>query len=254
MAAARGAVAPLMVLVLTACSGVAHPPARPPGRAAPPPARVPSSPAGIPPLPPFGLPRPPVTAPGAEHLAAPAVTPDATLAPDRWPDACALLTDADLRVLVPDETAVTRRGQPGEEATGGETPQPTSCRFDLARPTTPPGYPPDDVSVDVRAVGDHAVLAARFSGDERTAATLPPAPTGAAAPSGNAAPFRDYGVSLGADGSFWDGTEIESLVGDYLFWVAGSQSRPDHDPAADAQAWRDGVLTRAVSLLASKLR
>src|SRR5436190_22200416 len=51
--------------------------------------------------------------------------------PSTWPDACKLLSLAELKALVPGTTSFKTQGQHGQFLTGGETPHFTLCTYDL---------------------------------------------------------------------------------------------------------------------------
>jgi hypothetical protein len=176
------------------------------------------------------------TAPPSEHIAIPAPGADGTVPVAQWPDACTLLTDADLRVLVPTAGGASRTGQHLELPSGGESTGYTSCDYGLIGTKASAAFPPDRITVDLRAIGTHASVLRLFTADESQARSASPGQTVA------------YGTSLGADDSFWDGSAVESVTGEVEFWVSGAPSQ------GGTTTWRDQVLTRAVSLLSSKLR
>lgn len=193
---------------------------------------------------------PPTVDPVLEPLPAPgrpfAVTlqPDGLADPAAWPDACAMLTAAQLRAIVPAAASVSTQGQPGRLADGQETPHAASCTYRL-RWTQDADREPGTVTIDLRNIASADPLASVF-GDRRTAA--------ATVAKDHPALYADYGDKLGGASCFFDGTALECVDGSFSFWVGGTDPRPAPPSAsARADAWRNRVLAKVVALLAEKM-
>jgi hypothetical protein len=185
-------------------------------------------------LEPLPAPGSPFTAPlGSDGLADPAV----------WPDACTILSDAQLLAIVPAAASVTAAGRPGLLGAERSTPHPATCTYSLAWRD---GHAvPGTVTVELRSVASGDILAA-VHGDRRAAAS--------AAAKGHPGLFADYGTKLGGADCFYDGAVLECVDGTFTFWVGGVDPR-GAPPAAEAREdqWRNRVLAKVVALLAERM-
>ena len=169
---------------------------------------------------------------------------DGTEDPKLWPDACKMLTDREIKEIVPKVTKVSRVGQHAEFLSGGETPNYSSCDYKLPRPSDP--YGPDQpsaITVDLQGVAAPRLIERRYmqakAQQKETAKKYPDQ-------------YKDYGKSLGGADCFWDGNEIQCVKGHFSFWVLGQQVTGGNSLKADKQ-WRSEVLTKVVKTLASKM-
>lgn len=184
------------------------------------------------PLPPSG---PPLHVPvGTSGLAEPA----------SWPDACTLLSDAQLRELVPAAASVSTAGQPGRLFEAPATPHPTACTYRLAW-TSPRDAAPGTVTVELRNVATADTLDAVYRNRRTAASNLARSHPGL---------FADYDTKLAGASCFYDGRVLECLAGDFSFWVGGADPRPGAPGAAQREEqWRNRVLARVVVLLAERM-
>lgn len=164
--------------------------------------------------------------------------------PATWPDACALLSDAQLRVLVPAAASVTTAGQFGRLFDGRPTPHPTTCTYRLAW-TSPRDAAPGTVTVELRNVATAHTLDAVYRDRRSAASDLARDHPGL---------FADYGTKLAGASCFYDGRVLECLAGNYSFWVGGADPRSGAPGAGQrAEEWRNRVLAKVVVLLAERM-
>jgi len=133
-----------------------------------------------------------------------------------WPDACALLSDADIKTLLPKGGKPHRQGQHGSFLGGGETRHFASCKYQVLQPgdsSVVPSY----FDIDIDVVGDPAAVKQRweesFAQQKKAAATYPDQ-------------FWDYsGGQLGGAQCFYDGNAIRCAKGHYSFTVLGGSGK-----------------------------
>lgn len=164
--------------------------------------------------------------------------------PKLWPDACKMLSDKEIKKIVPKVEKISRVGQHVEFLSGGETPNYSSCDYKLPRPSDPYGPDqPSTVTVDLQGVAAPKLIEERYmqakAQQKETAKKYPDQ-------------YKDYGKSLGGADCFWDGNEIQCIKGHFSFWVLGQQVTNGNSLDADKQ-WRKEVLTGVTRTLASKM-
>ncbi len=164
--------------------------------------------------------------------------------PKLWPDACKMLSDKEIRKIVPKVKKISHVGQHAEFLSGGETPNYSSCDYKLPRPSDPYGPDqPSTITVDLQGVADSRLIEQQYAQakaqQKKTSKKYPDQ-------------YKDYGKSLGGADCFWDGNEIQCIKGHFSFWVLGQQVTDGNSLKADEQ-WRSEVLTKVVKTLASKM-
>ena len=169
---------------------------------------------------------------------------DGTESPKLWPDACKMLSDKEIKKIVPKVKKISRVGQHAEFLSGGETPKYSSCDYKLPRPSDPYGPDqPSTVTVDLQGVAAPRLIEQRYmqakAQQKKTAKKYPDQ-------------YKDYGKSLGGADCFWDGNEIQCIKGHFSFWILGQQVTDGNGLKADKQ-WRSEVLTKVIKTLASKM-
>jgi len=159
--------------------------------------------------------------------------------PNQWPDACQMLTDAEIEALVPG-VAVSRTGR-GASGPDGPPEKNTSCEYALSRPDYPPKVY-DAIYVGLDDVAASTTAAGQVFGEDKSRA----------AESKRLHPqdYVDYGKSLGADDAFWDGSSIRCHTGPFWFAVSGQSQQLTSNGDME---WRDKVLTLVVRTLSAKM-
>jgi len=165
-----------------------------------------------------------------------------------WPDACTMLSNTDIKTLLPKSGAVTRKGQHGAFLGGGETAHFATCDYGIAEPGDTEGQP-SSVHLDLRAVGDpRAVLAdwkESYASQLKGAAKYPDQ-------------FLDWSKGqLGGATCFYDGNEIQCVKAHFDFWVGGLDTGPiESGPNAyfaQKLGYVEQVLANVVATLAARM-
>jgi len=188
----------------------------------------------------------------------------------QWPDACRLLSDSELRAIVPQAKHVKRKPvkvtilntDPLSEAppgTTGDVPR-GGCEFEFALPDSGgEGTGNSNVSITVSALADPALVAKRYGEDKRK--------------DRSEKGFTDLGDSWGVDGCYLvgDGLSAQSAEcrqGPYLFdaggssWAEGVAPKPGPDANADEnraaerkrnRTWTDKVVAQAVRTVGARM-
>jgi len=165
-----------------------------------------------------------------------------------WPDACTMLSNADIKALLPKSGAVTRKGQHGAFLGGGETAKFATCDYGIGEPGDSEAQP-SSVHLDLRAVGDpRAVLAdwkSAYASQLKGAAKYPDQ-------------FLDWSKGqLGGAMCFYDGNEIQCVKGHFDFWVRGLDTGPvESGPNAyfaQKLGYVEQVLANVVATLAARM-
>jgi hypothetical protein len=166
--------------------------------------------------------------------------------PADWPDACKMLTDAEVRSILPGVKKITKDGAKGEFLFGGgKTPHNVTCDYEVPLASDP--YPdlPSKITVDLRGVGDADAVKERYErnleSNSKSAAKFPDQ-------------FADYGSRFGSDACFYDGSSLECRTGTFDFWVSGRTSSESGDYQAAQKKWREETLGQVVGVLSQKMR
>lgn len=163
--------------------------------------------------------------------------------PKLWPDACKMLTDKEIRAVVPNVTRISRVGQHAGFLSGGETPHYSNCDYKISRPGDPYPNMPSTITVDLQGVAAPQVIRQQYEPEKSQQAKIAKKYPDQ---------YKDYGTSLGGANCFWDGNEIQCIKGHFNFWVLGQQVTSGNSLKANKQ-WREEVLTRVIKTLAAKM-
>lgn len=160
-----------------------------------------------------------------------------------WPDACKMLTDADIHTLLPKSGAVTRKGQHGQFLGGGETAKFATCKYAVPEPGDVTGLP-STVEISLDAVGDPAAIADQwkenFDSERKASAKYPDQ-------------WADYSSgSVGGAKCYSDGSSLSCAKDHYKFSVLGFSAREsqDSDGPNTSQAQRLGYLEQVTANVA----
>lgn len=133
-----------------------------------------------------------------------------------WPDACALLSDGDIKTLLPKTGRISRQGQHGSFLGGGETKHFSTCKYKVPQPGDS-DVVPSYFDIDLNAVGDPGAVTSQFKQTYDQAKQ-----SGAKYPD----QFYDYsGGELGGATCFYDGNAIQCAKGHFDFTVLGGSGR-----------------------------
>lgn len=184
--------------------------------------------------------------PAGAKYALGAVGPEGVTDSKTWPDACKMLSDADIKTLLPKSGAVTRKGQHGQFLSGGETANYSTCKYAIPEPGDYTGQP-SAVEISLEAVGDPAAVADRwkrnFDSARKSAAKYPDQ-------------WADYSSgSLGGAKYYSNGSNLSCAKAHYKFSVQGfsaRESQPSDGPDASA-AQRLGYLEQVTANVAKTL-
>jgi hypothetical protein len=174
------------------------------------------------------------------------VASDGDTDPADWPDACKMLTDEEIRSILPGVKKITKDGAKGEFLFGGgKTPHNVTCDYEVPLASDP--YPdlPSKITVDLRGVGDPDAVKDRYErnleSNSKSAAKYPDQ-------------FADYGSRFGSDACFYDGSSLECRTGKFEFWVGGRTPTDSGDDQAAQKKWREETLGQVVGVLSQKMR
>jgi hypothetical protein len=167
---------------------------------------------------------------------------DGSSDPKDWPDACKMLTDAEIKAIVPQAGKITRKGQHGSFLGGGETPHYVECEHEVPLASDP--YPdlPSRINVSIDGVADKAETKSRYelglTSNRKTEEKFPDQ-------------FEDYGDRFGADGCYFAHSGLTCYKGTFLFGVRG---RDASDDDFNQVRWREKQLAAVVRTLSAKMR
>jgi hypothetical protein len=197
-----------------------------------------------------------VPAPGAKL----GLTPDASgnVPLKSFPDACQLLTAAQIQTILPSVTAVTTEGVPrkyiGLGTKGGVTPFPAECDYILATPSNPDADFLDwKILVDMNTLADPAFVKETF--DKRKADAL----RNAASSKGNAFPNHYEELKGIGEEAFYDETfgiavrsgvallYVDARLSNYLGEEGDGLGKPGDGLPNNADAKKAARLTVAVA-------
>jgi hypothetical protein len=164
-----------------------------------------------------------------------------------WPSACNLTGLLQLKALEPSVTALD--GAPvGSKAeilgSGANTPQGTSCKFDLKTKFDPQGYSrtPSWVEISLQGIGSGASTSYQQSRAEQKA-MAPKYP----------AQYADYPALKNGVKCFDDGNELQCLKGDVRFWVSGQKVTGGNLSGVDQSVWIDQVEIPLAEVIGAEL-
>jgi hypothetical protein len=195
--------------------------------------------------------------------------PGSVVTLSQWPDACNLVTDPEIRAILPQATDIERKPvmvtvsnfnplRQADPGTTGEVPR-GGCEFEFALPTGGDSTSYNSsFTVTVTAVADPAVVASRYLEDK----------SGDSQKSG----FKDLAASWGTQGCYSTGDGLSAgancYQGPYLFdvggssWADGVAPKPDPDATAAEniaaekqrqQIWADKVLSQVTRTVAARM-
>ena len=165
--------------------------------------------------------------------------------PAAWPDACKMLSLAEVKALLPGTTAFRTEGQRGHFLGGGNTPHNALCDYSLRGSYDPPrsaGYPPSTIHVEIRGIGDARAVKQQWAQQQASQVKI-------------AKRFPDqYALYKGPAQCFWDGNELQCIAGKWAYWVLGRFIDKSGDDATPLQnAYRKNVLLRVANGLATRM-
>ncbi len=172
--------------------------------------------------------------------------PDGQSDPEDWPDACTMLTDAEIKAIVPGVTRIGRKGQHGGFLGGGETPHYVECSHEISRPTDAYDLP-SKIIVILRDVAAPNAIKKQYEqhrqSQERISEKYPDQ-------------YRNYGPQFGADDCYSSGSSLECHTGKFLFQVAGNPATQENedDPRHAREEWQEETLTAVARTLSAKMR
>lgn len=154
-----------------------------------------------------------------------------------WPDACEMLSDADLTTLLPESGEATREGQRGNFLGGGETENFSTCKYDVPQPDDIDGVS-SWVQIDLNAVADPDAVEQlwqdSYDRQKKTSAQYPDQ-------------FQDYSDGqLGGAKCFYNGNSFECAKGHFSFSVLG-QYTGQGESGSDPYALKTGYLQQVVA-------
>lgn len=184
----------------------------------------------------------PTTAPSIEFgAAAPsgaAITAELPATTRNWPDACTLLSDAEITAILPQATHLTRTPQTvqlvdesvRDVAQGG-------CLFSFALPDLPASTGNAKISLTLSSIGEATDVAAYYADRKRFSAD-PVAPQWGAVEC-------TYGKILESS--------VSCHHGNFAFAVSGDSTAAGLDGPAHFQIWRDRVTAEVVRTLVARM-
>ncbi|MET9215507.1 MULTISPECIES: hypothetical protein [unclassified Nocardia] len=173
--------------------------------------------------------------------AAPAAVPITVTLPatvDNWPDACAVLTDAEITAILPQATNLKRAPQTVQLldesvrniAQGG-------CQFTFDLPDLPASSGNAKITVMFSSVGEESAVAAYYADTKRFTGD-PVAP--------------EWGATECTYGKIIEST-VACHRGNFAFAVSGDSSVGGLDSPAHFQIWRDEVTAEIVRTLVARM-
>ncbi len=190
---------------------------------------------------PIALPPPNASGVDAAAIAAaPTLGPfkiDPNAGPSGWPDACTFTNAAQLQALDPQVTGLS--GAPvGTKASviggsGGNTPNNSSCKFNLTTKFDSPDSAgqPSWVEVDLQTVSTDAPQSFQQE-HQNQAAQAPKYP----------AQWADYPSLPGGASCFYDGNELQCLSGNVFYYVLGQKVVSSGGGSADQVRWINEIV------------
>lgn len=170
--------------------------------------------------------------------------------PNTWPDACTLVSGAEIKALDPQITGL--KGAPvGTKAQilggkGGNAKHNTQCQFNLTTSFDPKdGSPPSYVTVILEIIGPDApsLWQQNYQSQKASAAKYPDQ-------------FIDFANLPGGTSGFWDGTEVQTLrthAGHgYDFWISGSKVTNSGSDLKAQKDWAHEIEARLAAKLGSE--
>lgn len=154
----------------------------------------------------------------------------------QWPDACAVFSDADLKMFAPKTVGrIVRKGRHGTNlGSGGESPHYVNCDMSVPQPDDIDASYASYLVFDIQAIGDPAAVRADWQQAKaqqvKTAKRYPDQ-------------YVDRGTAAGAS-CFYDGNEDQCIAGPLEFSVRGlhqNSGASDYDPVLTPKRWQSGA-------------
>lgn len=161
-----------------------------------------------------------------------------------WPDACRLLSDRDIKTLLPRTGKPTRKGRHGAFLGGGETKHFASCEYGMPQPgdsTSTPTY----VQINLNSVADPAAVNTEWTqGYVQQQATSSKYPE----------QFMDYSSGrLGGARCYYDGNAMRCAKGHFSFTIFGDDTNQNVGTGNAAFAWITGFTQQVDTNVAKTL-
>ncbi|GGN89777.1 hypothetical protein GCM10011610_48310 [Nocardia rhizosphaerihabitans] len=170
--------------------------------------------------------------------AATAITATLPATDANWPDACAVLTDAEITAILPQATNLTRTPQTVQIV--GDTVRNIAqggCLFTFDLPDLPDSSDNAKITVTFSSVGEEAAVAAHYADMKRFTGD-PVAP--------------EWGATECTYGKIIEST-VACYRGNFAFSVSGDSTVGGLDNPARFQIWRDEVSAEVVRTLVARM-
>lgn len=183
------------------------------------------------------------TIPGGKAFPVGKTGPQGLIDSGSWPDACTMLSDADIKTLLPKSGKPRRQGQHGAFLGGGETKHFASCKVEIPEPGD--GGVPSYVQIGLSGVGDPEAINSSwqrsFTSQLASSAKYPEQ-------------FLDYsGGQVGGAKCFYDGSALQCIKGHFDFDVYGSYFKSDIPPGDAFFAVKKGYLQQVIANICKTL-
>jgi hypothetical protein len=162
--------------------------------------------------------------------------------PADWPDACEMLTEAELKQLVPGATRIERDGQRGEFMfSGDKTPNNVTCTYEMSKPGQA-SYDSTEIEISLRGVAGEDQVKESYEDSLASARK-----TGKKYPD----QFDDYGDRFGAE-CFYNSSSLQCRDGKWDFWLYG-RAPIEGDYNDSQRKFREGTLGEVARILSAKM-